>query len=147
MADLSKTGIEDEATITAAMFTNLYDALTGDTTFGNVGSMRGVKVYRAVFCQIGTENPSVTVLENTLCTSIAWARTIEGLYTGTVTGGTITQTKTLQYYSSITNLDSDLVLVNCGRGSDSTLQFTSKDSADDFTEFHGTVHITLMVYP
>ena len=47
MADLSKTAIVDDATILASFWTNLYDALTGDTVYDNVNSLLGVGVYRA----------------------------------------------------------------------------------------------------
>ena len=47
MANLDKSAIVNDATILASFWTNLYDALTGDTVYDNVNSLLGVGVYRA----------------------------------------------------------------------------------------------------
>ena len=51
MADLSKTAIVNNATILASFWTNLYDALTGDTVYDNVKMMQ---VVSGVFKLLGT---------------------------------------------------------------------------------------------
>jgi hypothetical protein len=44
------------------------------------------KYYEALLTQVGTSNPTVYVLDNTLGVNISWVRTSIGLYTGTATG-------------------------------------------------------------
>ena len=46
----------------------------------------GVKVYRALLTQTGTDAPVATVLENTLGGEVVWTRDDIGLYTGTLAG-------------------------------------------------------------
>lgn len=45
----------------------------------------GVKRYKALLSQTGTDAPVATVLENTLEGTLTWARTSDGLYTLTST--------------------------------------------------------------
>ena len=45
--DLDPSAIVDSATTTPEMWTDLYNALTGDSTYDNVSSNVGCKVYRA----------------------------------------------------------------------------------------------------
>ena len=68
MADLSKTAIVDDATILASFWTNLYDALTGDTVYDNVNSLLGVEVYRAKIVTVkdGQWGATITELEDSL---------------------------------------------------------------------------------
>ncbi|OGI93532.1 hypothetical protein A3A03_02290 [Candidatus Nomurabacteria bacterium RIFCSPLOWO2_01_FULL_40_18] len=61
--------------------TDLQDAL--DT---KVDGTAGVKVYRALLTQSGTDAPVATVLENTLGGTVVWLRDGVGYYYGTLTG-------------------------------------------------------------
>lgn len=53
------------------------------------------KVYTALVTQSGSADPVVTVLDNTLGATITWARTNEGVYTGTASSAVFTENKTL----------------------------------------------------
>lgn len=53
---------------------------------GSSQSGNGVKVYRALLTQTGTDNPVATVLENTLGGEVVWTYADAGLYTGTREG-------------------------------------------------------------
>jgi len=64
------------------------------------------KIYRATISQTGTNDPVVTVLENTIG-PIVWTRNIAGNYHGTLTGA----------------FPSSKVLTLCGNGSDCILRF------------------------
>ena len=46
----------------------------------------GVKVYRALLSQSGTDAPVATVLENTLVGEVVWTYDNEGFYTATLAG-------------------------------------------------------------
>lgn len=46
----------------------------------------GVKTYRALLTQTGTDAPVATVLENTLGGTLVWTRSDVGLYIGTLAG-------------------------------------------------------------
>lgn len=46
----------------------------------------GVKVYKVLLTQIGTNNPVATVLVNTLGGDIVWTRVNVGIYSGTLNG-------------------------------------------------------------
>lgn len=46
----------------------------------------GIKVYRALLTQSGTDDPSSLVLENTLGVDIVWERTSAGTYVATASG-------------------------------------------------------------
>jgi len=53
---------------------------------GSSQSGNGVKVYRALLTQTGTDAPVATVLENTLGGDVVWTRDTVGIYIGTLTG-------------------------------------------------------------
>jgi hypothetical protein len=46
----------------------------------------GVKVYKAILNQSGTDAPVATVLVNTLGGTVVWTRDFTGIYSGTLTG-------------------------------------------------------------
>lgn len=50
------------------------------------GTTNGLKIYRALLTQIGTDAPVATVLENSLGGTVVWARSNIGQYTGTLSG-------------------------------------------------------------
>lgn len=52
------------------------------------------KYYEALLTQVGTSNPTVYLLENTLGYNINWVRTSIGLYTGTTSANVFTNLKT-----------------------------------------------------
>jgi hypothetical protein len=52
------------------------------------------KYYEALITQVGTADPTVYLLENTLGYNINWVRTSIGLYTGTTSGNVFTNLKT-----------------------------------------------------
>jgi len=60
----------------------------------NLPSLLGYNVYSALLTQTGTNAPVPTVLQNTLGGSIVWARSSQGIFTGTL-AGTFTVGKTL----------------------------------------------------
>lgn len=64
-------------------------------------SEAGHLIYRALISQIGTDDPSVTVLENTIG-AIVWARIGVGQYTGTLIGA-FTSTKTMFFLGPLNN--------------------------------------------
>jgi len=53
----------------------------------------GVKVYRALLTQTGTDDPTATVLENTLGGTVVWTRNNPGRYDATLAGA-FTEDKT-----------------------------------------------------
>lgn len=78
---------------------------------------RGVKVYRALMTQTGTNAPTATIIENTLGGTISWAYTSTGSYTGTLTGA-FTANKTLHF------VESHIVY------NDQTLRYAGSDDED-----------------
>jgi len=55
-----------------------------DGTNKVAGSVVGVKRYKALLTQTGTNAPVATVLENTLGGTVVWTRTGAGVYVGTL---------------------------------------------------------------
>jgi hypothetical protein len=47
----------------------------------------GAKRYRALISSDNLNDPIVTVLENTLGATVAWTRSFNGIYLGTISGG------------------------------------------------------------
>ena len=88
MANLDKSAIVTDATIIAKFWTDLYDALTGDTIYDNVSSLiRGVKVYRIQLAFGGENDPQIVyTYENTLGGTVVWTRTDVGTFMGTLSG-------------------------------------------------------------
>lgn len=80
-----------------AVFTKAVDGVKSATVGGNAitatqlanlvtyGNPTGVKVYRALLTQTGTDNPTAIVLENTLGGTVVWTYNLEGNYRGTLT--------------------------------------------------------------
>lgn len=65
-------------------------ATTDTPTFDNLtltgGKINGVKVYRALLTQVGTDAPVATVSENSLGGAVVWTRAEAGVYIGTLVG-------------------------------------------------------------
>jgi hypothetical protein len=88
--------------------------LTGDTTIDqdsnelsftenvNIPTINGVKVYRALLTQIGTDAPVATVLENTLGGLPVWSRTGTGEYK-CLLNGVFTVDKTMFFVAPLAN--------------------------------------------
>ena len=68
----------------------------------------GVKVYRALLTQTGTDAPVATVLENTLGGEVVWTRDGTGSYLATLANA-FTANKTLVYVSSAGGNANDVV--------------------------------------
>lgn len=83
MADLDKSGIELNEVLSASDITNLYDALTGDTTFDNV-RINTDKVFRAHITQSGTDDPTFMIYTNTLDSTPTISRNEQGVYEITI---------------------------------------------------------------
>ena len=77
--------------------TNTADVSVLNLPAGSVGANGeidlgvGVKVYRALLTQTGTDAPVATVLENTLGGTPVWERSTFGTYTLTLTGAFVGQ--------------------------------------------------------
>lgn len=61
---------------------------------GEIDLGQGIKVYRALLTQSGTDAPTATVLENTLGGTLVWTRDGAGTYLGTLAGAFATGTVT-----------------------------------------------------
>ncbi len=83
----------DGTTLTEVQRLNLPAGSVGED--GTVDLGLGVKVYRALLTQTGTDAPVATVLENTLGGTVVWTRDDTGLYTGTLAGAFPSATKTV----------------------------------------------------
>ena len=72
--------------------TNTADVSVLNLPAGSVGANGeidlgvGVKVYRALLTQTGTDAPVATVIENTLGGDVVWTRGLTGIYFGTLAG-------------------------------------------------------------
>ena len=55
-------------------------------------TVNGVEVYSALLTQAGTAAPVATVLRNDLDGAVVWARSIAGVYTGTLVGAFLAAT-------------------------------------------------------
>lgn len=62
------------------------DIDAGGFDLSNLGLVNGVKVYRALLTQTGTDAPVATVLENSLGGAIVWSYDSVGTYFGTLVG-------------------------------------------------------------
>lgn len=72
-----------------ANFTSTYTGTQIDD------GVRPYKVYVALLTQSSTDAPTAVVLENTLGETITWARSAEGVYTGTCSGSIFLIGKTM----------------------------------------------------
>lgn len=70
-----------------------FEILTTSNVIGGSSGGSSYLSYVPIFFQVGTSDPSVTVLENTLGGTPIWTRVSEGYYIGTL-AGVFTQNKT-----------------------------------------------------
>lgn len=96
-----EVGIEVNAATGAYEKAKIGDGRTAWTSlaYWNPGGPAGVKVYRALLTQTGTDAPVATVLENTLGGTVVWTRDSMGVYLGTLAGAFPT-TKTVAFISN-----------------------------------------------
>lgn len=87
----------DGTTLTEVQRLNLPAGSVGED--GTVDLGLGVKVYRALLTQSGTDAPVATVLENTLGGAVVWTYTGPGDYAGTLLGA-FDPTKTLCFVTN-----------------------------------------------
>lgn len=80
------TNVINSTTVTGGNFSTNASGnavITGQLTVTNIN---GVKVYRALLTQVGENDPSATVLENTLGGTPLWSYSAEGTYSATLAG-------------------------------------------------------------
>ncbi|MFH1852545.1 MAG: hypothetical protein ABIA75_09385 [Candidatus Neomarinimicrobiota bacterium] len=102
----------------------------------------GVKVYRALLTQTGTDAPVATVLENSLGGVLVWTRSSTGVYTGTL-AGVFLSGKVFGVSSAFWDNQLEVVVpITCYRNSDDTvlLSVSSDESLDNYP-------LTILVYP
>ncbi len=79
------TNISTEGTLSVTG-TSTLATTTVNGNFSVTGTTNGIKVYRALLTQSGTNPPVATVLENTLGGTPVWSRVAAGLYKLTLAG-------------------------------------------------------------
>lgn len=75
------------------------------TNLSATGTTNGVKVYRALLTQTGTDAPVATVLANTLGGTVEWYYDGTGQYTATLTGVFLAGKTCLPSVGTVTALD------------------------------------------
>lgn len=86
-----------------------YNATNDEFEFG-AGSGASYDVYTAILSQADADDPTVTVLENTLGGTVVWDRTGDGTYTATLSGAFPTAS-TAVFAGSVYNSDMKMVAV------------------------------------
>lgn len=125
------------AAVTADIDVTLPDAA------GTLALDNGVKVYRALLTQTGTDAPTATVLENTLGGTVVWTYNSPGNYTATLAGA-FPFTKTilhLENYNWDGAIDNSLKRVG-----DNTL-ILNIAAGDDFLGADVPGMVAICVYP
>ena len=118
--NLDDSAIVDSATTTPEMWTDLYNALTGDSTYDNVVLLRDSTkyIYQASISQNGTSAPTENAcFVNTFGTKPAWTRLTNGVYYATLDSsygtsrifGQITGSTALQLQAFSTGANSLLI--------------------------------------
>lgn len=110
----------------------------------------GVKVYRALLTQSGTDAPVATVLENSLGAPIVWAYTTAGRYTGTLADA-FTVNKTFIVLGAVNTIDySSFIGIGVVPTSTSVLTIDTRFGGD-LTDWSGlaidSIGIEILVYP
>lgn len=107
--NLSVTGnsISSSKTITTPPTTSAgtYDILTRNTSTGVVEKVPAPKVYNAVITQTSTGAPTVVVSGINTIGTIVWARSVAGVYVGTLTSA-FTNQKTLSFLGAVSSYPS-----------------------------------------
>lgn len=118
----------------------IIDALNGANypSKGNVFatmndvSSGGYKVYSVLLTQSGTASPTVVVLQNTLG-NIAWARTSQGVYTGTLSNAFVSDKTFLLFQGG----------VQLGASTDSISEFTRTSASVVTVKTNGSDDVVL----
>ena len=128
--------------------TNTADVSVLNLPAGSVGANGeidlgvGVKVYRALLTQTGTDDPVATVLENTLGGEVVWSYSDVGVYIATL-AGVFTASKTAINISAFNGIatgardDANSVLLSVFRASDN----------EPFNGLLTATFIEILVYP
>ena len=112
------------------------------------GLTAGVKVYRALLAQSGTDNPTAIVLENTLSGTPVWTRDGVGTFVATLAGA-FTADKT---FIGKPQVDNQLVAneeskMEAGWTSADSLLFSNQNGAGDTVDSLGRAYIEILVFP
>jgi len=126
-----------------AVFTKAVDG-------AKTASVGGVKVYRALLTQTGTNAPVATVLENSLGGTVVWTRSSGGSYVATFSGAFpadkvvgcsgMTLGEDGSYFTISRSDDNTLALSTMQSGGDGTFSFADAVLASG-------VPIEILVYP
>lgn len=100
------------------------------------------KVYSALLTQVGTSDPTATVLQNNTSGTIAWTRGVSGQYIGTLTGDTFTANKTLV----LMNQPVGIRLLASNRSSNTQLLLACKDFGGGFQDDFDALSIEVRIY-
>ena len=100
------------------------------------------KVYSALLTQVGTSDPTATVLQNNTSGTIAWTRVVSGQYIGTLTGDTFTANKTLV----LMNQPVGIRLLASNRSSNTKLLLACKDFGGGFQDDFDALSIEVRIY-
>ena len=133
--------------------TNTADVSVLNLPAGSVGANGeidlgvGVKVYRALLTQTGTDAPVATVLKNTLGETVVWTRGLAGVYFGTLAGAFLSG-KT--YISPFQYVDPSNGAYQLYRYTDNAVtieSLTGVDLSDSLFAAYFPVPIEILVYP
>lgn len=125
-------------------WTNTTSIVTSNLTLN--GKINGIKVYRGLLTQSGTDAPVATVLENTLGGTPVWSYSDVGRYVVTLAGA-FTSAKTLTFCQGTGNIS---IPVFYPASADTCELQTKKFSAGAFSYADGEVFDTsfqILVYP
>lgn len=98
-------------------------------------------VYRATLTGANDVDPTVNVARNTLSAAIVWARTGEGVYTGTLTGA-FTANKT-----NIQVTPGSAIIFSAVRTSANVITLSTFDNAGVAADFIGALDVAITVEP
>lgn len=108
------------------------------------------KVYRALLSQSGTDDPTATVLENTLG-DVVWTRNSAGSYLATTTAGVLPVGQTFAFaagFVSSTNDGTPLTFgFNMSDSDGSYLNLLVMDVAGSNEDIGNTLCVEILVYP
>ena len=117
---------------------------------GEVNLNAGVKVYRALLTQTGTDAPVATVLENTLGGAVVWTYSDVGVYIGTLTGAFTANKVAASIPVATTGNDFVTGIVVVRRASDDTVLVKTAGVTDLTAGLDGVLNaspIQILVYP
>jgi len=101
-----------------------FSALTAQQKADTRDAIRGYKIYSALFTQLGSNAPTVTILENTIG-NIVWSYNDVGLYDGLLIGGFPEIDKIAIFTHSLYD-NGDLYSIQCSRNNNDCVQITCR---------------------